>query len=145
MSKWGKPTKNRKRIDPRYFINETTNRDLKEYAMEPPMSEEPPRTAREPASVDYVLRSLQKQYNRGAHPSQRRGMPFRMGVNSILDALMIDDVWPEDEEALQQTMADANAQSVEELAPVVADWLTKYRQGGHSTEAGRASAMEKWR
>ena len=42
MSKWGKPTKNRKRIDPRYFINETTNRDLKEYSMEPPMSEEPP-------------------------------------------------------------------------------------------------------
>jgi hypothetical protein len=32
MSKWGKPTKNRKRIDPRYFLNETTNRGLKEYA-----------------------------------------------------------------------------------------------------------------
>ena len=42
MPKWGKPTKNRKRIDPRYFINETTNRGLKEYSMEPPMSEEPP-------------------------------------------------------------------------------------------------------
>ena len=42
MPKWGKPTKNRKRIDPRYFINETTNRDLKESSMEPPMSEEPP-------------------------------------------------------------------------------------------------------
>ena len=37
MPKWGKPTKNRKRIDPRYFINETTNRDLKEYSIITPV------------------------------------------------------------------------------------------------------------
>jgi len=141
MSKWGKPTKNRKRIDPRYFINETTNRDLKEYAT----AEEQPLKSREPASVGYVLRSLQRQYNRGVHPSQRRGMPFRMGVDPIMDALMIDDVWPEDEEALQQMIDAGQPQSIEDLAPIVADWLTKYRQGEHSTEAGRASAMEKWR
>ena len=140
MSKWGKPTKNRKRIDPRYFINETVNRDLKEYATADPPKSSPlsdpkmgaPRRAADPV---YVFNALSHYYNRGVHPSQRRGMPFGgMGVDTILDALMIDDIWPEQEEALQKIVTDGGAQSMEEFAPMVADWLTKYRRGEHLTD-----------
>jgi len=35
MSRWGKPKKNVKRIDPRYFLDETTHRDQLDEALPP--------------------------------------------------------------------------------------------------------------
>jgi len=36
------------------------------------------------ADPEQVLRALQRHYNRGVHPSQRRGMPFGgMGVGGL--------------------------------------------------------------
>ena len=94
----------------------------------------------------YVLNALRAKHERGGvHPSQRRGMPFSMGVNSVLDALWIDDVWEEDVAALRQAIKTAQPQSIEEMAQVVAGWLTVFRQGGHSTKAGRDAEMAKWR
>jgi hypothetical protein len=100
---------------------------------------------REPASVDYVRRALDQKYNQGIHPSQRKGMPFSMGVNQILDALWVDDVWDEDVQALEDILASGPYASVDELAVPVADWLTKFRQGGHSTPEGREKQMKTWR
>lgn len=110
-------------------------------------SEQAKALANQPAADPaYVLRALEHHYNRGVHPSQRRGMPFGgMGVNPIMDALMIDDVWPEEEEALQKIVSDGGAQSLEELATMVADWLTKKRRGQLVTDEGMAKAMENWR
>ena len=171
MSKWGKPTKNRKRIDPRYFINETTNRDLKEYATaggaipkspvaslaaDPPYAPEldmdnvadmQAALANQPAAdPEYVLRALKHHYNRGVHPSQRRGMPFSgMGVDPIMDALGLDDVWDEEEEALQKVVSDGDYQTIEEFAVLVTDWFTKKRRGLHLTDEGQAKQMARWR
>jgi hypothetical protein len=110
-------------------------------------SEQAKALANQPAADPaYVLRALEHHYNRGVHPSQRRGMPFGgMGVNPIMDALMIDDVWPEEEEALQKIVSDGGAESLEELATMVADWLTKKRRGQLVTDEGMAKAMESWR
>ena len=32
MSRWGRPTKNKRRRDPRYFLNENLNESFEEYA-----------------------------------------------------------------------------------------------------------------
>ena len=100
---------------------------------------------REPASVDYVKNALEQTYNRGIHPSQRRDMPFSMGVGSIMDALWIDDVWEEEVEALKAIVANGPYASAEELAIPVADWLTKKRRGELITPEGQAKEMAKWR
>jgi hypothetical protein len=98
------------------------------------------------ADPEQVLRALQHHYNRGVHPSQRRGMPFGgMGVGRVMDALMIDDVWDEEEEALQKVVSDGNYQTIEEFAVLVADWFTKKRRGLHLTDEGQAKQKAKWR
>ena len=98
------------------------------------------------ADPEQVLRALQRHYNRGVHPSQRRGMPFGgMGVGSVMDALGIDDVWDEEEEALQKVVSDGDYQTIEEFAVLVADWRTKKSRGLHLTDEGQAKQMARWR
>ena len=95
-----------------------------------------------------VLRSLKHWQDRGSgvHPSQRRGMPFGgMGINAVMDALGMDDVWNEEEEALQKVVSDGDYQTIEEFAVLVADWFTKVKRGLHLTDEGQAKEMAKWR
>lgn len=100
------------------------------------------------ADPEKVLISLKHWRDRGSgvHPSQRRGMPFGgMGVGAVMDALGLDDVWNEEEEALQKVVSDGDYQTIEEFAALVADWFTKKRRGLHLTDEGQAKEMAKWR
>ena len=100
------------------------------------------------AAPEQVLINLKHWQDRGSgvHPSQRRGMPFGgMGVGAVMDALGLDDVWDEEEEALQKVVSDGDYQTIEEFAVLVADWFTKKRRGLHLTDEGQAKEMAKWR
>ena len=89
MSKWGRPTKNRKRIDPRYFLTETTNRDLKEYATaeEPPMEEEPPMGEKpscpmedEPVDLESEVQRLYDEWQ----PQTPEGQKYKDDLGAIM-------------------------------------------------------------
>jgi len=94
---------------------------------------------------EQVLKALKRHYNRGVHPSQRRGMPFVMGIGGVLNALGIDDIWDEEKEALQKIVSDGDYQTIEEFAVLVADWDTKKSRGLHLTDEGQAKQMARWR
>ena len=93
-----------------------------------------------------VLKKLNQWRDRAAHPSQRRGMPFTgMGANAVMNALHVDDIWDEEEEALQKVVSDGDYQTMEEFAVLVADWFTKVKRGLHLTDEGQAKEMANWR
>ena len=98
------------------------------------------------ADPEQVLKKLNQWRDRDVHPSQRRGMPFTgMGANAVMNALHMGDVWDEEVEALQKIVSDGDFQSMEEFAPLVADWVTKVSRGEHLTDEGQAKEMAKWR
>ena len=85
-------------------------------------------SGRPPATQDYVLKMLGKHGKRGLGAAASGD--FISAANAVMDALWVDDPWPEDEEALEDMIQDAEVQSLEDLAAVGAEWLTKFRQGG---------------
>ena len=100
------------------------------------------REARNPASEDYVRNALAGHHKR---ISSDRGGFSGMTADQVLDALWVDDLWPEDEAALEQMIADANAKSIEDLVPAVTGWLNQFRSGGFATEEDMQRHMAKWR
>jgi len=94
---------------------------------------------RPPATPDMVMSALRQGKN------ARSGEPFMIdalealdnndeqrAADAIMNALWVDDPWPEDEEALEDMiMAIDMAGDVEQqLADAGSSWLTKFRQGG---------------
>jgi DNA-binding protein YbaB len=55
---------------------------------------------------------------------------IQMAARALQDSMWIDDSWPEDDEALEDMLTDAAAQTIEDVAAVGAEWLTQFRQGG---------------
>ena len=53
---------------------------------------------------------------------------FKKAASSAMDALFIDDVWPEQEEELAQMLSELGAgSSPDDVAQVMSDWMTDYR------------------
>ena len=55
---------------------------------------------------------------------------IQTAARSLQDSMWIDDSWPEDDEALEDMLTDANPQTIEDVAAVGAEWLTQFRAGG---------------
>jgi len=97
--------------------------------------------AREPADPSYVRNALTGHHKR---ISSDRGGFSGMTANQVLDALWVDDLWPEDEAALEQMLSSVNAKSIEDLVPTVTDWLNQFRSGGYATEDQKQVHLKKW-
>lgn len=93
---------------------------------------------RPPAAASTVLGGLQvPMAGPGApNPFSYRVMvaleadDIQMAARALQDSMWIDDSWPEDDEALEDMLTDAAAQTIEDVAAVGAEWLTQFRQGG---------------
>jgi hypothetical protein len=57
---------------------------------------------------------------------------LRKAANKVMDALWVDDPWPEDEQALEDMLAQAK--TVEDVAAIGADWLDGFRAGAYTSE-----------
>jgi hypothetical protein len=68
---------------------------------------------------------------------------FRKAASKVMDALWVDDPWPQDVQALEDTLAQA--QTVDDVASLGAEWLTIFRQDGFTTEKDKQAEMAKWR
>lgn len=103
-----------------------------------------------PASPAYVSKSLQgnalgpgkgSTFGELAMAAVEAG-DYRKAANSVMDALWIDDPWPEDEQALEDMLAQA--QGIEDVAAIGAEWLTQFRSGGYSSEEQKQGHLNKW-
>ena len=53
---------------------------------------------------------------------------FKKAASFAMDAMFIDDVWPEEQEALEEMLTNLGADGQpDDVAQVMADWLTDKR------------------
>ncbi len=135
--------KNKRRIDPRYFLNETTNRDNLADDLSPlsPIQKE----ARTPVPVhpDYVMNALTQGRSALTNDSfmeivitALESGDIRRAANGVMDALWIDDPSPGAERGLESMLSDAYSE--EDVAEVGTEWLTQFRTpGGWADEGDR--------
>jgi hypothetical protein len=107
-------------------------------------------SGRPAATPDYVSKSLQGKamgpgkgstFGELAMAAVEAG-DYRKAANSVMDALWVDDPWPEDEQALEDMLA--SAQGIEDVAVAGAEWLTQFRSGGYSSEEQKQGHLSKW-
>ena len=89
-----------------------------------------------PAGPGYVLQALGNKSALDGRAYGVKGLEAAMNGDfiaagtAILDALWVDDLWPEDEEALEDIIQNANVQTMEDLAAAGSEWLDEFRKGG---------------
>ena len=67
---------------------------------------------------------------------------LRKAASRIMDALWVDDPWPEDEQALEDMLAQA--QTVDDVASLGAEWLDGFRDGAYTSEDQKVASLNQW-
>ena len=114
--------------------------------------------AREPANPDEIARSLNSAASGPGAGSTFLELTFaaiakgdlKKAASVMMDMMWIDDTWPEDDQALEDALAGVDPEDYatnieDQLAGIGADWLTTYRQSGHTTEEGMEKEKASWR
>jgi len=68
---------------------------------------------------------------------------FRGAANKVMDALWVDDPWPEDEQALEDMLAQAV--TLDDVATIGGEWLDGFRKGLYtSRDADPDADLRQW-